>query len=65
MVKTFATEMSWEVIDHAMQLFGGMGMTKEMPLHLMATEARLMRVYEGPNEVHRMVVARNALAGAR
>ncbi len=65
MVKTFATEMSWEVIDHAMQLFGGMGMTKEMPLHLMATEARLMRVYEGPNEVHRIVVARNALAGAR
>jgi acyl-CoA dehydrogenase len=65
MVKVAATEMAWEVIDHAMQVFGGMGMTKEMPLHLMATEARLTRVYEGPNEVHRMVIARNALAGFR
>lgn len=61
MIKTFATEMAWEVIDHAMQSFGAMGMTKELPLQQMANEARLMRVYEGPNEVHRMVVARNTL----
>lgn len=63
MVKAYATEMAWEVIDRAMQVFGGMGVTKEMPLHLMASEARLMRVYEGPTEVHRMVVARNTLGG--
>ncbi|MGC1440115.1 MAG: acyl-CoA dehydrogenase, partial [Burkholderiaceae bacterium] len=61
MIKTFATEMAWEVIDHAMQAFGAMGMTKELPLQQMANQARLMRVYEGPNEVHRMVVARNTL----
>ena len=32
------TEMAWEVVDHAMQTFGAMGMTKELPLQLMATQ---------------------------
>jgi acyl-CoA dehydrogenase len=61
MIKAYATEMAWEVIDRAMQTFGGMGMTKELPLQQMANDARLMRIYEGPTEVHRMVVARNTL----
>lgn len=61
MVKVFATEMAWEVIDNAMQMFGAMGMTKEMPLQQMANETRLMRIYEGPSEVHRWVVARELL----
>jgi len=53
--------MAWDVVDHAMQTFGAMGMTKEMPLQHMANEARLMRIYEGPTEVHRWVVAREFL----
>lgn len=61
MIKVFATEMAWDVIDHAMQTFGAMGMTKEMPLQQMANETRLMRIYEGPSEVHRWVVARDLL----
>ena len=61
MIKVFATEMAGEVIDHAMQTFGAMGMTKELPLQLMAQRARLMRIYEGPSEVHRMVIARRLL----
>jgi alkylation response protein AidB-like acyl-CoA dehydrogenase len=61
MIKVFATEMAWDVIDHAMQAFGAMGMTKEMPLQQMANETRLMRIYEGPSEVHRWVVARELL----
>ena len=61
MVKVFATEMAWEIIDHAMQTLGAMGMTKEMPLQLMAAQARLMRIYDGPSEVHRWVVARDIL----
>lgn len=65
MVKVFATEMATEVIDHAMQAHGAMGMTKELPLHQMASEARLMRIYEGPTEVHRWVVARELLGKAR
>jgi alkylation response protein AidB-like acyl-CoA dehydrogenase len=61
MLKVFATEMAWDVIDHAMQAFGAMGMTKEMPLQQMANRVRIMRIYEGPSEVHRMVIARNLL----
>lgn len=61
MVKVFATEMATEVIDSAMQTFGAMGVTKELPLHLMAQKVRVMRVYEGPTEVHRMLIARRVL----
>jgi len=59
----FATELAWDVIDKAMQAFGAMGMTKELPLHLMASHVRLMRIYEGPSEVHRMLIARHAMQG--
>lgn len=65
MIKVFATEMAWDVIDMAMQVFGAMGMTKEMPLQQMANETRLMRIYEGPSEVHRWVVARELLGARR
>ena len=61
MIKVFSTEMAWEILDHAMQTFGAMGMTKEMPLQLMAATIRNMRIYEGPSEVHRWVVARKLL----
>jgi acyl-CoA dehydrogenase len=65
MVKAFATEMAWTVVDRAMQAFGAMGMTKEMPLQLMAAKLRTMRIYDGPTEVHQWVVARNLLGGKR
>ena len=65
MIKVFATEMAWDVIDHAMQSFGAMGMTKEMPLQQMANETRLMRIYEGPSEVHQWVIARELLGRKR
>lgn len=58
-VKAYATEMSFEVLDHAMQLYGAMGMTKELPLSLMQAQMWTMRVYDGPTEVHTWVVARN------
>jgi acyl-CoA dehydrogenase len=65
MIKAYATEMAWEVVDHAMQTFGAMGMTKELPLQLMASKIRTMRIYDGPTEVHKWVVARNLLGGSR
>jgi acyl-CoA dehydrogenase len=61
MIKYFATEMAWEVVDRAMQCFGAMGMTKELPLQAMANRLRAMRVYEGPTEVHQWLVARKVL----
>jgi acyl-CoA dehydrogenase len=65
MIKAYATEMAWEVVDRAMQTFGAMGMTKELPLQLMATRLRTMRIFEGPTEVHKWVVARNLLGSKR
>lgn len=61
MLKVFATEMAQDVVDNAMQCHGAMGMTKELPLQLMAQQVRVMRVYEGPSEVHRMAIARRVL----
>ena len=61
MLKYFATELAQEIIDQAMQCFGAMGMTKELPLQLLAGRVRNMRIYDGPSEVHRMVVARNIM----
>lgn len=61
MAKYFATEMAWDILDKVMQAHGAMGMTKELPLHLMASQIRTMRIYDGPTEVHRWVVARDLL----
>jgi (R)-benzylsuccinyl-CoA dehydrogenase len=44
-----------------MQLFGGMGMSKDMPLEYMARACRSWRIYEGPSEVHRWFIARDLL----
>jgi acyl-CoA dehydrogenase len=65
MIKVWGTEMASEVIDHAMQAFGAMGVTKELPLQLLAQRVRVMRVYEGPSEVHRMTIAKRLLAGVK
>ena len=65
MIKAYATEMAWEVVDHAMQAFGAMGVTRELPLHLMASKLRTMRIYDGPTEIHKWVVARNLLGTRR
>ena len=62
MVKVYATEMAAEVVDHAMQSFGALGMTREMPFAVLSQRLRMSRVYEGPSEVHRMVVARRVIA---
>jgi acyl-CoA dehydrogenase len=61
MVKLYGSEMATEIIDHAMQSFGAMGVAKELPLQLMAQKVRTMRVYEGPSEVHRMAIARRII----
>jgi acyl-CoA dehydrogenase len=61
MIKVFATEMAYESCDHAMQTLGALGMTLELPLNALWQKARLMRMYEGPSEVHRQSIARRVL----
>lgn len=61
MIKVFATEMAYEACDQAMQTLGALGMTIELPLNALWQKARLMRMYEGPAEVHRQSIARRVL----
>lgn len=65
MVKAWGTELGFETVDRAMQLYGAMGMTREMPLQMMLMLARNMRIYDGPTEIHHWVVARNLLGTKR
>jgi alkylation response protein AidB-like acyl-CoA dehydrogenase len=57
--------MVGEIVDHAVQSFGAMGVTKELPLQLMTQKARVMRIYEGPSEVHHVTIARRILASVK
>jgi len=61
--KVFATEAAGRIVDRCIQIFGGMGVAKEMPLERWYREMRIKRIGEGPSEVHRMVVARDLLGG--
>jgi acyl-CoA dehydrogenase len=65
MIKVYTTEMAYEAVDQAMQTLGALGMTKETPLYPMWHRARLMRIYEGPSEVHRQTIARRVMGSSR
>jgi (R)-benzylsuccinyl-CoA dehydrogenase len=61
MAKVQATEMIQRVVDRAMQMHGGMGMTKALPLEYISRVCRVYRITEGPSEVHRWTIARDLL----
>ncbi|HCD82604.1 MAG TPA: acyl-CoA dehydrogenase [Agrobacterium sp.] len=61
MIKVAASEMQGRVVDRAIQVFGGMGFTKEMPLERMYRDARVTRIYDGTSEIHRMLIARSTI----
>lgn len=59
--KLYATEMGNRVVDRAMQILGGMGMSKEMSLEHWYRDMRVSRIVEGPSEIHRFLIARDLL----
>ena len=63
MAKLVASEAGGRVVDRAMQIHGGYGMTKDLPFERWYREMRIRRVGEGPNEVQRHVIARDLLGG--
>ena len=63
--KVTATETAGRIVDRAMQIMGGLGVSKDLPLERWYRELRIHRIGEAPSEVHRMVVARNVLNGRR
>jgi (R)-benzylsuccinyl-CoA dehydrogenase/naphthyl-2-methylsuccinyl-CoA dehydrogenase len=60
-IKVAATEMLSAVVDRAMQMHGGVGLSKELGLEYVARMVRIWRVLEGPNEIHRWTIARQLL----
>ena len=64
MAKLVATEASGRVVDRAMQIHGGYGVTKDLPLERWYRELRIRRIGEGPSEVQRLIIAREVIGGA-
>jgi alkylation response protein AidB-like acyl-CoA dehydrogenase len=62
LIKFAGARMLHNVIDRAIQVHGALGVTADTPLERMYREARYGRIYDGPDEVHRMTVARRLLA---
>jgi alkylation response protein AidB-like acyl-CoA dehydrogenase len=65
LIKFFGAKVLHDVIDRAIQAHGAMGFSAETPLEMFYREARAARIYDGPDEVHRMVVARRILRAYR
>ena len=61
LIKFWGARMLHNVIDRAIQVHGALGVTEDTPLEHMYREARFARIYDGPDEVHRMTVARRLL----
>lgn len=61
MIKYYGASVLHNVIDRALQTYGSLGYSADMPLEAMYRAARAARIYDGPDEVHRQTVARHAL----
>ena len=61
MVKIEAAETLGRVADRAVQVFGGMGYCREMPIERLYRDARIYRIFDGTSEIHRTVVAKSAM----
>jgi len=61
MVKVHAAETLGRVVDRGVQVFGGMGFCRELPIERHYRDARIYRIFDGTSEIHRMVIARSVL----
>jgi alkylation response protein AidB-like acyl-CoA dehydrogenase len=59
--KAFASDVAMKVTTDAVQLFGGAGFTVDFPVERMMRDAKITQIYEGTNQINRMVIARNLL----
>jgi acyl-CoA dehydrogenase len=65
MAKMVATEGAQQVIDAALQIFGGLGVVSGMPVERLYREIRSLRIYEGATEVQQLIIARELLKDAK
>jgi acyl-CoA dehydrogenase len=64
MAKMVATESAQQVIDSAVQIFGGLGVVSEVPVERLYRDIRALRIYEGATEVQKLIIARELLKQA-
>jgi acyl-CoA dehydrogenase len=64
-IKFWGAKVLYNVIDRAIQVHGSLGYTTDLPLESMYRAARAARIYDGPDEVHKVTVARQILKGYR
>lgn len=64
MAKLHATEAAQRVIDHAVQIFGGLGVVSGNPVEQLYREIRALRIYEGTSEIQRIIIAGQVMAAA-
>jgi acyl-CoA dehydrogenase len=62
MAKMHATETAQQVIDAAVQMWGGLGVVSDHPVERLYREIRALRIYEGATEVQQLIIARQTLA---
>jgi alkylation response protein AidB-like acyl-CoA dehydrogenase len=63
--KCFASDTAMEITTDAVQLLGGYGYTRDYPVERMMRDAKITQIYEGTNQVQRIVMARQLLSGLR
>ena len=63
MAKLYGAGMANRVVDRVMQIHGGMGYTRELPIERWYRQVRLMRIYEGTDEMQRLIISRDLLRG--
>jgi acyl-CoA dehydrogenase len=61
MIKVYASEMLGRVADRGIQVFGGYGFSKDLPLERIYRDSRVTRIYDGTSEIHRMLIARSII----
>jgi acyl-CoA dehydrogenase len=64
-IKVVTAELASRVVDHAVQAFGAAGVTQDFLLAELTAHARILRIVDGPDEIHRETVARREVAAAR
>ena len=60
-VKLFCSESMAEIADKALQIHGGMGFSRELPLERYFRDARILKIFEGTNEIQKMIIGRHAI----
>jgi alkylation response protein AidB-like acyl-CoA dehydrogenase len=60
-VKLFCSESMAEIADKAVQIHGGMGFSRELPIERYYRDARILKIFEGTNEIQKMIIGRYAI----